>query len=169
MPDTIRLNVPPTPSPQALTIMLWLVATGFFMQTLDSTIVNTAPPAIEKSLGELPLRMQGVIIPFSLTMATVIPFSGRLADKLGTRHVFFSANLLFTIRSLLCANAHSLMQTVIYRVVQGGAMLLPIGRLSLLHLMPAERNLSAMSFVAMPGLIAPLIEPTLGGWIVQIA
>ena len=171
MPDTIRSNVAPTPSPQSLTVMLWLVATGFFMQTLDSTIVNTALPAMATSLGEAPLRMQGVVIAYSLTMATVIPFSGWLADKLGTRHVFFSAILIFTIGSLLCANAHSLMQLVIYRVVQGvgGAMLLPVGRLALLRVVPAERYLSAMSFVAIPGLIGPLIGPTLGGWIVQIA
>jgi EmrB/QacA subfamily drug resistance transporter len=171
MPETIRSNVTPTPSPQSLTIMLWLVATGFFMQTLDSTIVNTALPAMAKSLGEAPLRMQGVVIAYSLTMATVIPFSGWLADKLGTRHVFFSAILIFTIGSLLCANAHTLMQLVIYRVVQGvgGAMLLPVGRLALLRVVPAERYLSAMSFVAIPGLIGPLIGPTLGGWIVQIA
>jgi len=57
MPDTICSNVAPTPSEQALTIMLWLVATGFFIQTLDSTIVNTALPAMAKSLGEAPLSM----------------------------------------------------------------------------------------------------------------
>jgi EmrB/QacA subfamily drug resistance transporter len=171
MPETTSPTVAPTPSPQALTIMLWLVATGFFMQTLDSTIVNTALPAMARSLGEAPLRMQGVVIAYSLTMATVIPFSGWLADKFGTRHVFFSAILVFTIGSLLCANAHSLSQLVAYRVVQGvgGAMLLPVGRLAVLRVFPAERYLSALSFVAIPGLIGPLIGPTLGGWIVQIA
>src|SRR5258708_22802400 len=171
MPETIRSNVTSTPSPQALTIMLWLVATGFFMQTLDSTIVNTALPAMARSLGEAPLRMQGVVIAYSLTMATVIPFSGWLADKFGTRHVFFSAILIFTIGSLLCANAHTLTQLVIYRVVQGvgGAMLLPVGRLAVLRVFPAERYLPALSFVAIPGLIGPLIGPTLGGGIVQIA
>jgi EmrB/QacA subfamily drug resistance transporter len=171
MPDTIRSNVATSPSPQALTIMLWLVATGFFMQTLDSTIVNTALPAMARSLNEAPLRMQGVVIAYSLTMATVIPFSGWLADKFGTRHVFFSAILIFSIGSLLCANAHTLTQLVVYRVVQGvgGAMLLPVGRLAVLRVFPAERYLPALSFVAIPGLIGPLIGPTLGGWIVQIA
>ncbi|OXH87557.1 hypothetical protein CA830_22765, partial [Burkholderia multivorans] len=52
-----------------LTVMLWLVATGFFMQTLDSTIVNTALPSMAASLGESPLRMQSVVIAYSLTMA----------------------------------------------------------------------------------------------------
>jgi EmrB/QacA subfamily drug resistance transporter len=171
MPEILPSAAPASPSPQALTIMLWLVATGFFMQTLDSTIVNTALPAMAQSLGEAPLRMQGVVIAYSLTMATVIPFSGWLADKLGTKHVFFSAILIFTVGSLLCADAHSLSQLVGYRVVQGvgGAMLLPVGRLSVLRVFPAERYLSALSFVAIPGLVGPLIGPTLGGWLVQIA
>ena len=60
---------------------------------------------------------------------------------------------------------------MIYRVVQGvgGAMLLPVGRLAVLRVFPAERYLSALAFVAIPGLIGPLIGPTLGGWLVQIA
>ena len=81
MPDTIRSNVTFTPSPQALTIMLWLVATGFFMQTLDSTIVNTALPAMATSLGELPLRMQSVVIAYSLTMAVMISSPGEVFTR----------------------------------------------------------------------------------------
>jgi EmrB/QacA subfamily drug resistance transporter len=160
-----------TPSQKSLTVMLWLVATGFFMQTLDSTIVNTALPAMARSLGELPLRMQSVVIAYSLTMAVVIPVSGWLADKLGTRRVFFSAILVFAVGSLLCANSHSLNQLVVWRILQGvgGAMLLPVGRLAVLRTFPAERYLPALSFVAIPGLIGPLIGPTLGGWLVKIA
>jgi EmrB/QacA subfamily drug resistance transporter len=159
------------PSSRSLTVMLWLAATGFFMQALDSTIVNTALPAMATSLGELPLRMQSVVIAYSLTMAVMIPVSGWLADKLGTRRVFFSAILVFTLGSLLCANAHSLTQLVIWRIVQGvgGAMLLPVGRLAILRTFPAERYLSALSFIAIPGLVGPLIGPTLGGWLVKIA
>ncbi|WP_240766595.1 multidrug transporter subunit MdtD [Paraburkholderia flava] len=159
------------PSSRSLTVMLWLAATGFFMQALDSTIVNTALPAMATSLGELPLRMQSVVIAYSLTMAVMIPVSGWLADKLGTRRVFFSAILVFTLGSLLCANAHTLTQLVIWRIVQGvgGAMLLPVGRLSILRTFPAERYLSALSFIAIPGLVGPLIGPTLGGWLVKIA
>ncbi|MBN3755429.1 DHA2 family efflux MFS transporter permease subunit [Paraburkholderia sp. Tr-20389] len=160
-----------TPTARSLTVMLWIVATGFFMQTLDSTIVNTALPAMARSLGELPLRMQSVVIAYSLTMAVMIPVSGWLADKLGTRRVFMAAILVFTIGSLLCANAQTLTQLVIYRVLQGvgGAMLLPVGRLAVLRVFPAERYLPALSFVAIPGLIGPLIGPTLGGWLVKIA
>lgn len=154
-----------------LTIMLWLVATGFFMQALDTTIVNTALPAMARSLGEPALRMQSVVIAYSLTMALMIPISGFLADRFGIRRVFFSAILVFTLGSLMCANASVLWQLVVSRVVQGvgGAMLLPVGRLAVLRSFPRERYLSALSFVAIPGLVGPLIGPTLGGWLTDIA
>lgn len=149
--------------------LLWLVALGIFMQMLDSTIVNTALPAMAASLGESPLRMQSVVIAYALTMATLIPASGWLADRFGTRKVFFFAVAVFTLGSLLCAMAHSLKLLVAARVVQGvgGAMLLPVGRLAVMRSVPRKDFLAAMSFVTIPGLIGPLIGPTLGGWLVE--
>ena len=151
--------------------MLWLVAVGFFMQTLDTTIVNTALPAMAMSLGERPLRMQSVVIAYALTMAMLIPASGWLADRFGIRRAFFVAILLFVAGSLLCASSRTLLELTASRVVQGagGAMLLPVGRLAILRAFPHERLLPAMSFIAIPGLIGPLIGPTLGGWLVEVA
>lgn len=151
--------------------LLWLVAIGFFMQTLDATIVNTALPAMAASLGVSPLRMQSVVVAYSLTMAMLIPASGWMADRFGTRRLFVSAIVLFTLGSLLCAVSQSLTQLVLSRIVQGigGALLLPVGRLAVLRAFPREQFLKAMSFVALPGLIGPLIGPTLGGWLVEYA
>ena len=151
--------------------LLWLVAIGFFMQTLDATIINTALPAMAASLGESPLRMQSVVVAYALTMAMLIPASGWIADRFGTRRVFFSAIVLFAAGSVLCALSHGLGQLVAARVVQGlgGALLLPVGRLALLRTVPRGGFLQAMSFVAIPGLIGPLLGPTLGGWLVQYA
>ncbi|MET0541006.1 MAG: multidrug transporter subunit MdtD [Variovorax sp.] len=151
--------------------LLWLVAVGFFMQTLDATIINTALPAMAASLGESPLRMQSVIVAYALTMAMLIPASGWIADRFGTRRVFFSAIVLFVVGSLACAASHSLGQLVAARVLQGagGALLLPVGRLALLRTVPRNEFVQAMSFVAIPGLIGPLLGPTLGGWLVQYA
>ncbi|MFS2206374.1 multidrug transporter subunit MdtD [Variovorax sp. Varisp36] len=151
--------------------LLWLVAVGFFMQTLDATIINTALPAMAASLGESPLRMQSVVVAYALTMAMLIPASGWIADRFGTRRVFFSAIVLFAAGSVLCALSHGLGQLVAARVVQGlgGALLLPVGRLALLRTVPRGGFLQAMSFVAIPGLIGPLLGPTLGGWLVQYA
>jgi MFS family permease len=151
--------------------MLWLVATGVFMQMLDTTIVNTALPAMAASLGESPLRMQAVVISYALTVAMLIPASGWLSDRLGTRRVFIAAVALFTLGSLACAGSRRLNELVAARVLQGlgGAMLLPVGRLAVLRVVPRADFLAAMSFVTLPGLIGPLVGPTLGGWLVQAA
>ncbi len=156
---------------QSLRILLWLVAVGFFMQTLDATIVNTTLPAIARSFGESPLRMQSVIVAYSLTMAILIPASGWVADRFGTRRVYVCAIALFVLGSVACALAHNLSQLVAARVVQGmgGALLLPVGRLAVLRAFPRERFLQAMSFIAIPGLVGPLIGPTLGGWLSEVA
>jgi len=159
------------PPERSLRILLWLVATGFFMQTLDSTIVNTALPAMAASLGEKPLRMQSVVIAYALTMAMLIPASGWIADRYGLRRAFMTAIVLFTIGSILCAASHTLLQLTAARVLQGagGAMLLPVGRLAVLRAFPREKLLYAMSIVGVPGMLGPLVGPTLGGWLVQIA
>ena len=156
------------PSPR---ILLWLVAVGFFMQTLDGTIVNTALPAMATSLGESPLRLQAVVVAYMLTMAALIPASGWLADRFGSQRVFLSAIVLFSAGSAACALSNDLSQLIAARVLQGlgAAVLLPVGRLVILQHFPREELLSAMSFVAIPGLIGPLIGPTLGGWLVETA
>lgn len=152
-------------------LLLWLVAFGFFMETLDSTIVNTALPSMAKSLGESPLAMYSVVIAYSLTIALLIPASGWVADRFGIRRTFFTAIVLFTTGSICCASSQNLLQLVASRVLQGtgGAMLLPVGRLAVLRAFPRDEFLAAISFVAMPGLIGPLIGPTMGGTLVQFA
>ncbi len=147
--------------------LLWLVAIGFFMETLDSTIVNTALPTMAHDLGVSPLAMQSVVISYALTLAVFIPASGWLTDRFGTRRVYLSAILIFTLGSLFCALAPTLTTLVLARILQaaGGSMLLPVGRLAVLRAFPGERYLPALSFVTMPALIGPLIGPTLGGLI----
>lgn len=156
---------------KSLRILLWLVSIGFFMQTLDGTIVNTTLPAMARSFGESPLRMQSVVVAYSLTMAMLIPASGWLADRFGTRRVYMLAIALFVVGSVTCAAAQSLNQLVAARVLQGlgGALLLPVGRLAVLRAFPRDRFLHAMSVIAIPGLVGPLIGPTLGGWLTQVA
>ena len=151
--------------------LLWLVAVGFLMQTLDATIVNTALPAMAISLGVHPLSMQFVVIGYSLSMALLIPASGWLADRFGTRGTYGCAIVVFGAASALCALATSLPMLVAARVLQGcgGAMLLPVGRLAVLRAFPPPQFLAAMSFVTVPGLVGPLLGPLLGGWLVMVA
>ncbi|WP_058834192.1 multidrug transporter subunit MdtD [Luteimonas abyssi] len=151
--------------------MLWLVAAAVFMQMLDTTIVNTALPSMAVDLGQPPLRMQMVVVAYALTVALLIPASGWLADRFGTRRVFFVAITVFTAGSLACALSQSLEMLVASRVLQGvgGAMLLPVGRLAVLRAVPRRDFLAAMTFVTVPGLIGPLIGPSLGGWLSEAA
>ena len=147
----------------------WVVAIAFFMQSLDGTILNTALPAMARDLAENPLRMQSVIIAYMLTVALLIPASGWIADRFGTKKVFFSAILLFSFGSLLCALSGSLGMLVASRVIQGlgGALMLPVGRLVVLRAYPRSELVRIMSFITVPGLLGPLIGPTMGGWMVE--
>ena len=153
------------------TALLWIVAAGFFMQALDTTIVNTALPSIARSLGVQPFVTQSVIVAYTLTMAMITPASGWLADRFGTRRVYFAAILLFVLGSLCCASAHSLSQLVLARVLQGvgGSMLLPIGRLAVLRSVSAEQYVSALALISVAGQVGPIVGPTLGGWFVEAA
>ncbi|EIS77149.1 putative multidrug resistance protein mdtD [Yersinia pestis PY-72] len=150
---------------------MWIVAFGFFMQTLDTTIVNTALPSIAASLGENPLRMQSVIVSYVLTVAVMLPASGWLADRIGVKWVFFSAIILFTFGSLMCAQSATLNELILSRVLQGvgGAMMVPVGRLTVMKIVPREQYMAAMAFVTLPGQIGPLVGPALGGFLVEFA
>ncbi len=149
----------------------WIAAMAFFMQALDATILNTALPAIAHSLGRSPLAMQSAIISYTLTVAMLIPVSGWLADRFGTRRVFMVAVSLFTLGSFACAMSGSLSQLVIFRVIQGigGAMMMPVARLALLRAYPRSELLPVLNFVTMPGLVGPILGPLLGGVLVTWA
>jgi len=162
---------PPALDPATKRLLPWVVAIAFFMQTLDGTILNTALPTMAKDLGESPLRMQSIVIAYMLTVALFIPASGWLADRFGTRRAFLAAIVLFSLGSLLCALSPSLPWLVAARVLQGigGALLLPVGRLSILRAYPRAELLKVLSFVTIPGLVGPLVGPPLGGWLVEVA
>ncbi|NHB59227.1 DHA2 family efflux MFS transporter permease subunit [Acinetobacter sp. 194] len=164
------MNETPTHQPlqPQFRLLVFLVSIGFFMQGLDTTIINTALPAIAHSLNEDPLNMHSVVVAYVLSVAACIPLSGWLADRFGVRNTFFSAIVIFTIASLGCAFSGSLNQLLFFRVIQGigGALLLPVGRLAMLKIIPRTQFLAAMSLMSLAGLIGPLIGPTLGGWLV---
>lgn len=147
----------------------WLVATALFMEQLDATIVNTAIPSIAASLQVTPLSLKSVVTSYILGLAVGIPVSGWMADRFGTRRVFFTAISIFTIASVLCGlslNAHMMTAA---RLLQGlgGAMMMPVGRLAIVRTFPKNELLGAMNFVIIPALIGPLLGPTIGGLIVH--
>lgn len=147
----------------------WLGALAIFMQALDGTILNTGLPSIANSLGESPLEMQSVIVSYTLTVALLIPLSGWLADKFGTKLIFMIAIATFTMGSLLCALSNSLDQLVLARVFQaiGGSMLVPVARLILIYAYPKNQLLGIINFITIPALIGPMLGPTAGGFLVE--
>ena len=147
----------------------WLVATALFMEQLDATIVNTAVPSIAASLQVTPLSLKSVVTSYILSLAVGIPVSGWMADRFGTRRVFFTAIAIFTVASVLCGLSLNAPMMVAARLLQGlgGAMMMPVGRLSIIRTFPKNELLGAMNFVILPALIGPLLGPTVGGLIVH--
>ena len=156
-------------SPTQAKFLPYMLAIALFMQILDATILNTALPEMATALNESALKMQWTIISYALTLAVFIPVSGFLADKIGTRKVFLTAVVIFSLGSLLCAMSPNLELLILARIVQGigGAMMTPVARLILVKSYPRERLLSVMNFAVIPALVAPLLGPLLGGYIVQ--
>jgi EmrB/QacA subfamily drug resistance transporter len=155
-------------SDTAKRLLPWLVAVGFFMESLDTTILNTAVPAIAHALRVQPLNMKAVLASYTLSLAVFIPISGWMANRFGTRRVFASAIGIFTLGSFLCGISSDIHWLVAFRVLQGcgGAMMLPVGRLTMVRAFAKSELISAMSFVAIPGLIGPMLGPLLGGLII---
>ena len=160
--DTVAL------SHTAKRLLPWLVAVAFFMESLDTTILNTAVPAIAHALKVPPLAMKAVLATYTLSLAVFIPISGWMANRFGTRRVFASAIGIFTLGSFLCGISSDIHWLVAFRVLQGcgGAMMLPVGRLTMVRTFAKSELIGAMSFVAMPGLIGPMLGPVLGGLII---
>lgn len=149
-------------------LLPWLVAVAFFMESLDTTILNTAVPAIAGALNVAPLSMKSVLSSYTLSLAVFIPVSGWMADRFGTRRVFASAIALFTAGSFLCGISSNIHGLVACRMLQGcgGAMMVPVGRLTLVRTFAKSELIRAMSFVAIPGLVGPMLGPIAGGLIV---
>ncbi len=157
------------PSPQIKKVLPIILATAIFMQMLDSTILNTSLPAIAKDLNESPLNMQNAIISYVLTLALLMPVSGFLADKFGTKKVFIVALTLFALGSLFCSLSQNLPQLVLSRVLQGvgGSLMTPVGRLTLIKTYPKNELVQAMNFAIVPALIGPVLGPLVGGYLVD--
>jgi MFS family permease len=149
-------------------LLPWLVAVAFFMESLDTTILNTAVPVVSEALNVAPLSMKSVLASYTLSLAVFIPISGWMADRFGTRRVFASAIGLFTLGSVLCGVTSNIHLLVACRILEGcgGAMMVPVGRLTLVRTFEKSELIRAMSFVAIPALIGPMLGPIAGGLIV---
>jgi EmrB/QacA subfamily drug resistance transporter len=168
-PSPIEASSPePSLADSSKRLLPWLIAVAFFMESLDTTILNTAVPTIAAALHVAPLSMKSVLASYTLSLAVFIPISGWMADRFGTRRVFASAIGIFTLGSFLCGLSSDIHLLVACRILQGcgGSMMVPVGRLTLVRTFAKSELVRAMSFVAIPSLIGPMLGPIAGGLIV---
>jgi DHA2 family multidrug resistance protein len=149
----------------------WLVAIAVviptFMEVLDTTIANVALRYIAGGLSAPQTDSEWVITSYLAANAIVLPISGWLATRLGRRNYFLLSIAIFTLASALCGMATSLGALIIFRVVQGlaGGGLQPSSQGILLDAFPQEKQGTAMTIFGMAALLAPVVGPTLGGFI----
>ena len=162
--DPTSASAPPSASSKHL--LPWLVAVAFFMESLDTTILNTAVPAISEALKVSPLSMKAVLASYTLSLAVFIPISGWVADRFGTRRVFAYAIALFTLGSLFCGISGNIHTLVACRLLQGcgGAMMVPVGRLTLVRTFAkswpkVEEMFAAGGFAVAAGYTGKMTKP----------
>jgi multidrug resistance protein len=155
----------------AATINPWAVAAAVvvptFMEVLDTTIAVVALRYIAGGLSATVVDGEWVITSYLAANAIILPMTGWLSARFGRRNYFLASILVFTVSSALCGMATSLYQLILFRVIQGlaGGGLQPSSQAVLLDAFPVEKQGTAMTLFALAALIAPVVGPTLGGWI----
>ena len=146
----------------AISVML-----ATFMEVLDTTVVNVAIPHIAGDLSAGTDETTWVLTSYLVSNAIVLPATGWLSQAFGRKRFYMSCVALFVISSLLCGLAPSLMWLVFFRVIQGigGGALQPISQAILLESFPLRRRGMGMAIFGIRVVFAPVIGPTLGGWI----
>jgi EmrB/QacA subfamily drug resistance transporter len=146
-----------------------LVAGTYFMELLDGAIVATAAPAMGRDLGVDSAAIGVAITAYLVTLAVLIPVSGWLTDRIGSRTVFVGAIVVFTVASGLCAASGSLVELTGWRILQGvgGALMVPVGRLVVLRRAGRANLVTAIAILTWPALAAPVVAPFVGGVLVD--
>ncbi|GAB2873078.1 MFS transporter [Paraburkholderia jirisanensis] len=149
----------------------YVVAATFFMEYLDTTVIATALPQMAHSFGASLNSLSLGMSAYMIALAIFIPASGWVADRFGSRSVYFAAIVTFTVASLLCAMSHNVAEFTAARVLQGlgGALMVPVGRLIVVRTTDKQHLMKAINTITWPGVVAPLIGPPLGGFITTYA
>jgi EmrB/QacA subfamily drug resistance transporter len=147
------------------------IASSFFMEGLDSTVITTCLPQIASAFGIHVAVISSAITTYLVSIAVFIPLSGWLADRFEIRRVYCAAIAVFAIGSVLCGLSTSPSLLVFGRFTQGlgGALMTPVGRLILVRSFPKDQLVHAMSFMIIPGLVGPMLGPVVGGFIATYA
>ncbi len=158
-------------TPGRARVVALIVAATFFMEYLDGTVIATALPAMAADFARPVEQLSIGISAYLLALAVFIPLSGWVADRFGTRSVFLSAIAVFTGASMLCSLCDGLWPFVAARLLQGlgGAMMVPVGRLTVLRTTEKSALIGAIALLTWPALAAPVMGPTVGGILVTYA
>ncbi len=148
-------------------VVTFSVMFATFMEVLDTTVVNVSIPHIAGNLASTNEEGTWVVTSYLVSNAIVLPISGWLANHLGRKRLLLTCVAGFTLTSLCCGLATSLWQLILFRVLQGltGGGLQPLAQAILLETFPKERHGHAMAAFGIGILLAPILGPTLGGWI----
>jgi MFS family permease len=144
-----------------------IVASAFFMEQLDGSVIATSLPQIAASFGVHAVDVAIGMTSYLVALAAFIPLSGWISDRIGARTTFCTAIVLFALTSVACGLCTSLTAFVITRILQGtaGALMVPVGRTVVLRSSTKQELLAAISNLTWPGLIAPVLGPPIGGFI----
>ncbi len=169
--SSVGIQAHPSPVARRPAINPWIVAAAVvvptFMEVLDTTIANVALRYIAGGLSAAVTDSEWVITSYLAANAIILPMSGWLSAHLGRRNYFLISIAVFTIASALCGMATSLGQIILFRVIQGlaGGGLQPSSQAVLLDTFPPEKQGQAQTLFGLAALLAPIVGPTLGGWL----
>lgn len=146
-----------------------IIAATFFMEGLDTSILNTSLPRMAEDLNVTPPQMSAAITSYLLSLAIFIPISGWIADRFGYKMIYCLAIATFTLGSVLCGLSTSLPMLIASRIIQGigGAMMTPVGRMILVRAFPKHQLMRAMTFNMLPANLGPTLGPLIGGYITE--
>lgn len=167
MSDHAATSAPGQHPPINPWVIAAVVVIPTFMEVLDTTIANVALRYIAGGLSAAVTDSEWVITSYLAANATILPISGWLSARLGRRNYFLGSIAVFTLASALCGMATSLEQLIAFRVLQGlaGGGLQPSSQAVLLDAFPPSKQGAAMTLFGMAALIAPVVGPTLGGYL----
>ena len=146
-----------------------VVASSLFMDLMDTSALATAMPALAAGLHSDPVQLRFALTAYLATVAVLVPASGWLSNRIGARRLFLVAMAVFMLGSIACGVAQSLTGLVLARVMQGvgGSMMTPVGRSIIVAALPKGELVRAMSWFAIPAILAPMVGPPIAGFLLE--
>lgn len=159
----------PAPSRSYRWVAAGIIALGSIASILSSTVVNVAVPTLQSAFHASLTDVQWVATAYLLGLSAVIPISGWVSDRFGTKRTYVTTLALFVAASFLCGFATSTGTEVAFRVIQGvaGGMVMPVGMTMLMQLTPPQERGRVMGVIGIPMMVAPALGPTVAGWLLE--